>query len=52
MTRNPRTTKAVCRYCEGEPELGWIETDNNGPIVRCPICNPEHSNFDTKSDET
>ena len=29
-----------CKYCEGEPEPGWIEMDNNGPIVRCPVCNP------------
>lgn len=25
----------VCHYCGGE---GTIETDNNGPIVLCPIC--------------
>ncbi|PCI47175.1 MAG: hypothetical protein COB49_07505 [Alphaproteobacteria bacterium] len=25
----------VCPYCNGE---GEIETDNNGPIVSCPIC--------------
>ena len=36
-----RQPKPPCKYCEGEPEPGWIETDNNGPIVRCPICNPE-----------
>lgn len=28
----------VCFYCANEPEPGWFETDNNGPIVRCPLC--------------
>jgi len=32
-------TKLGCRYCEHEPKPGWIETDNNGPIVSRPICN-------------
>ena len=31
----------IWRFCEGEPEPGWIETGNNGPIVCCPICNPD-----------
>ena len=30
-----------CDYCAGEPEPGWIEMRNNGPIVPCPICNNE-----------
>ena len=30
-----------CFYCKNEPEPGWLETDNNGPIVPCPICNPK-----------
>lgn len=30
-----------CEYCAREPEPGYIETDNNGPIVPCPFCNPE-----------
>lgn len=34
--RNP-----ACRYCEGEPDPGWIEMPNNGPIVPCPVCNKE-----------
>lgn len=30
-----------CAHCQSRgPELGWIETDNNGPIVCCPMCNP------------
>lgn len=35
------TSGATCFYCKGEPETGWIETDNNGPIVPCPVCNPK-----------
>lgn len=30
--------KPRCDYCDGD---GWIETDNNGPIVTCPLCNPK-----------
>jgi hypothetical protein len=28
-----------CAYCEDEPEPGWIEMPNNGPVVPCPMCN-------------
>jgi len=28
-----------CTYCDGEPEPGYIEMPNNGPTVRCPVCN-------------
>lgn len=37
----PERTRAVgCEHCDGAgPEAGWIEQDNNGPIVSCPICN-------------
>lgn len=27
----------MCDYCGG---TGEIETDNNGPIVPCPVCKP------------
>lgn len=31
-----------CRYCTGAgPEDGFLWMDNNGPIVRCPVCNPD-----------
>ena len=31
-----------CAHCHGiGPEPGWIEQDNNGPIVACPVCNPD-----------
>lgn len=30
-----------CPACKGEPEPGWIETPNNGPIVPCWLCNRE-----------
>jgi hypothetical protein len=29
-----------CKYCEGAgPEPGFLWTENNGPIVTCPLCN-------------
>jgi hypothetical protein len=31
-----------CPYCKGEPEPGFIETSNNGPIVACPWCNKDY----------
>ena len=32
----------VCPHCDGAgPNPGWIETENNGPIVACPLCNPD-----------
>ena len=34
-----KARKDTCDYCAGGPAPGWIETDNNGPIVSCPICN-------------
>lgn len=31
-----------CRACEGQTdEYGYIEADNNGPSVRCPVCYPD-----------
>lgn len=36
--RDPAMNSCYC--CHGEPEPGWIEMPNNGPIVPCPICNP------------
>lgn len=36
--REPLTLKR-CEYCRDEPLAGWIETDNNGPVVPCPSCN-------------
>jgi hypothetical protein len=42
MTRAERSADLKpCQYCKGEPEPGWIETPNNGPIVPCPVCNPK-----------
>ena len=29
--------ESKCFYCDG---YGEIETDNNGTIVKCPICSP------------
>lgn len=31
-----------CKYCKRDNKVlgpGWIEMDNNGPIVPCPVCN-------------
>jgi hypothetical protein len=30
-----------CDHCKGEPEPGYIELLNNGPVVPCPFCNPK-----------
>jgi hypothetical protein len=32
--------KLGCEHCKGGPEPGFIETDNNGPILACLACNP------------
>ncbi len=30
----------TCSYCHGHgPSHGFLWTDNNGPIVACPVCN-------------
>jgi hypothetical protein len=40
-------TPANCPHCEfdrrfpGFERGGWIQQDNNGPIVSCPLCNPD-----------
>ncbi len=39
--RHPETYEPGCHYCERESEPGWLETDNNGPIVPCPFCNSD-----------
>ena len=32
---------AICMHCINEQERGWVEQDNNGPIVPCQVCNPK-----------
>lgn len=32
---------AICMHCLNETEPGWVEQDNNGPIVPCQVCNPD-----------
>lgn len=38
-----------CPHCEydrrfpGFESGGWIRQDNNGPIVSCPVCNPDQT---------
>jgi hypothetical protein len=36
---------ADCYYCKNEAEPGRIETDNNGPIVPCPVCADPRVNY-------
>jgi hypothetical protein len=46
LDRAARFTPANCPHCEydrafpGFERGGWIQQDNNGPIVSCPMCNP------------
>lgn len=37
-----------CEHCNS---TGIIESDNNGPIVACPVCNPEPSQDDKQPTE-
>jgi hypothetical protein len=45
MTKT-RFMPSVCPHCEydrrfpGFERGGWMQLDNNGPIVSCPMCNP------------
>jgi len=34
-----------CAYCDSS---GWIEMDNNGPIVGCPVCNANEERSDDR----
>lgn len=42
-------TPSNCPHCEydrrfpGFENGGWIQQDNNGPIVSCPVCNSDGS---------
>jgi hypothetical protein len=41
--RAARDRCEACQYCKPDHARlgpGWIEQDNNGPIVSCPVCNP------------
>jgi len=46
VNRLRRFTPANCPLCEydrrfpGFEKGGWMQQDNNGPIVSCPMCNP------------
>lgn len=39
--------RANCPHCEYDRRFpcfeagGWMQQDNNGPIVSCPMCNPD-----------
>jgi hypothetical protein len=41
MADRSQPTDEPCPGCRGEPEPGWIEMPNNGPIVPCWLCNRE-----------
>lgn len=44
-----KLTLKTCENCRNEQVAGWIETDNNGPIVPCPCCNNK-SRFEREYD--
>jgi hypothetical protein len=43
----PRFTPDNCPHCEYDRQFpgfeagGWMQQDNNGPIVSCPLCNDD-----------
>ncbi len=43
----PKPKPADCPHCEydrrfpGFERGGWMQQDNNGPIVSCPVCNDD-----------
>lgn len=45
--RRVRYTPDNCPHCEydrsfpGFESGGWVQQENNGPIVSCPFCNPD-----------
>ena len=42
--RPPPSECPVCEYDRRFPGFeqgGWMQQDNNGPIVSCPLCNPD-----------
>jgi len=47
MPTNEKRTPANCPLCEYDRRFpgfeagGWMQQDNNGPIVSCPLCNPD-----------
>lgn len=44
-----RPAPAECPHCEYDRRFpgfeggGWMQQDNNGPIVSCPVCNDDGS---------
>ena len=47
--RTRRFTPSNCPHCEYDRRFpgfeggGWLQQDNNGPIVSCPLCNDDGS---------
>jgi hypothetical protein len=52
-----RYTPYNCPHCAydrkfpGFEEGGWINQDNNGPIVACPVCNDDGKYLPLKDDD-
>lgn len=46
LAREYAPRKDDCPHCEydrrfpGFESGGWMQQDNNGPVVSCPMCNP------------
>ena len=46
-----RFVPATCPHCEYDRRFpgfeagGWMQQDNNGPIVSCPLCNDDGSHL-------
>ena len=44
VARHKPSECPMCAYDRRFPGFergGWIQQDNNGPIVSCPMCNPQ-----------
>lgn len=47
MQKRKRYTPQNCPHCEYDRRFpgfeggGWMQQDNNGPIVSCPMCNDD-----------
>lgn len=40
-----------CKYCgDNGPSHGFLWTDNNGPIVACPVCNADYDTAKARRD--
>jgi hypothetical protein len=48
-SNRPKVKPSECPHCEYDRRFpgfeagGWMQQDNNGPIVSCPMCNDDGS---------